>query len=120
MAEKDISMALPEKSIQLERKRPAKPKLLKLVKQPPERNNMSKEAEDLATHVEICAIRYQGINDKFDTVDARLGNIDNNLIEIKNMIMSQQSSKFKTMVTVGGSIMVSLVGLLSYMIVNIK
>lgn len=120
MAEKDINMALPEKSIQPELKRPAKPKLLKLVKQPPERNNMSKEAEDLATHVEICAIRYQVINDKFDIVDSRLANIDSNLLDIKNMIVSQQSSKFKTMLTVGGSIMVSLVGLLGYMIVNLK
>ncbi len=81
---------------------------------------MSKEAEDLATHVEICAIRYQVINDKFDIVDSRLANIDSNLLDIKNMIVSQQSSKFKTMLTVGGSIMVSLVGLLGYMIVNLK
>ena len=81
---------------------------------------MSKETEDLATHVEICAIRYQVIHDKFDTVDARLANIDSNLLDIKNMIMAQQSSKFKTMLTVGVSIMVSLVGLLGYMIVYLK
>lgn len=80
---------------------------------------MSKEAEDLATHVEICAIRYQAIQDKFDNVDATLTNIERNLTELKDMISRSQNSKFQTMLTVGGSIMISLVGLLGYMIVNL-
>ena len=33
---------------------------------------MSKESQDLATHVEICAIRYEGIQQRFAAIDARL------------------------------------------------
>jgi len=108
------------KSTQPELKRPAKPKRFELVKQPPERNNMSKESEDLSTHVEICAIRYEGIQKQFETVDSRLDRIDANLEDIKSMISGSKDSKFRTMVNTAGTIIVALLGVLGYMIVNLS
>ena len=80
---------------------------------------MSRETEDLSTHVEICAIRYQGIADKFEAVDATLSRIDTNLAEIKELINRQRDARFNTMVTTAGTVIVALLGVLGYMIVKL-
>lgn len=81
---------------------------------------MSREAEDLATHVEICSVRYQGIQDKFETVDLRLNNIERNLIEIKDMITRQGDQKFRAVVAALGTVLIGFLGLLGYVIVHLK
>jgi hypothetical protein len=81
---------------------------------------MSREAEDLATHVEICAVRYQGIQEKFDIVDARLDNIDRMLVEIKEMINRQSDRKFNAVVGSLATVLTAFLGLLGYVIMNIK
>lgn len=81
---------------------------------------MSRESEDLATHVEICSVRYQGIQDKFETVDARLNSIERNLIEIKDMINRQGDQKFRAVVAALGTVLVGFLGLLGYVIVHLK
>ncbi len=81
---------------------------------------MSREAEDLATHVEICAVRYQGIQEKFDIVDARLDNIDRMLVEIKDMINHQGDRKFNAVVGALATVAAAFIGLLGYVIMNIK
>ena len=80
---------------------------------------MSKESQDLATHVEICAIRYEGIQQRFAAIDARLDRIDATLEDIKNMISGGKDSKFRTMISTAGTIIVALLGVLGYMIVNL-
>ena len=80
---------------------------------------MSKESQDLATHVEICAIRYEGIQQRFAAIDARLDRIDATLEDIKNMISGSKDSKFRTMISTAGTIIVALLGVLGYMIVNL-
>jgi hypothetical protein len=81
---------------------------------------MSREAEDLATHVEVCAIRYQGIQEKFSVVDARLDNIDRNLQDIK-VILDRRTGAYSTaMITTGGAVIVALISFLGYLIVNIR
>jgi hypothetical protein len=81
---------------------------------------MSREAEDLATHVEICAVRYQGIQEKFDIVDARLDNIDRMLVEIKEMINRQSDRKFNAVVGSLATVLTAFLGLLGYVLMNIK
>lgn len=81
---------------------------------------MTRESEDLATHVEICAIRYEAINEKFEAVDATLSRIDSGLVDIKRLIADQQDSKFTTMVTTAGTVIVGLLGVLGYMIAKLN
>ena len=81
---------------------------------------MSRESEDLATHVEICAVRYQGIQEKFAMVDARLTNIDRMLTEIKDMIDNQSDRKFKAIVGALATVLAAFLGLLGYLVVHIK
>lgn len=80
---------------------------------------MSRETEDLATHVEICAIRYEAINERFEAVDATLSRIDTTLTDIKTMINNQRDAKFTTMVTTAGTVIVALLGVMGYLIVQL-
>lgn len=49
---------------------------------------MSQEEKDLATHVEICAIRYRAIEEKFDAVDSRLTKLETEVANLKSATQS--------------------------------
>ena len=49
---------------------------------------MSQEEKDLATHVEICAIRYQGIQEKIDGIEERLTKVETDLSALKSTMQS--------------------------------
>jgi hypothetical protein len=88
---------------------------------------MSKEQTDLATHVEICAIRYQGIEDKFNVIERRLDKVETDIsaiktqmqtgfTEIKLLLERQNSSKQTTLITTVGTIVVAVIGVIGYLI----
>ena len=88
---------------------------------------MSKEETDLATHVEICAIRYQGIEDKFNVIERRLDKVETDISaiktqmqtgfsEIKLLLERQNSSKQTTLTTTVGTIVVAVIGVIGYLI----
>ena len=90
---------------------------------------MSKEQSDLATHVEICAIRYQGIEDKFNVIERRLDKVETDIsaiktqmqtgfTEIKLLLERQNSSKQTTLITTVGTIVVAVIGVIGYLITH--
>lgn len=91
---------------------------------------VSREEQDLQTHVEICALRYEGIqnqmkniDERFDRVEAELKDLSSstnkNLGEIKTMLTQAKDEKFKTVVTVAGTIIVALLGVMGYLITHL-
>jgi predicted PurR-regulated permease PerM len=92
---------------------------------------MSKEETDLATHVEICALRYQGIQDKIEKVETKLASLDNelrefkeatstNLNEIKDLISKRMSQSYQNIITTAGTIIVALIAFLGYLLTHIR
>lgn len=92
---------------------------------------VSREEQDLQTHVEICALRYEGIQNQMTKIDERFDKIEaelkelatstsRNLSEIKTMLSGAKDEKFKTMVTVAGTIIVALLGTMGYLITHLK
>ena len=88
---------------------------------------MSKEQTDLATHVEICAIRYQGIEDKFNVIERRLDKVETDIsaiktqmqtgfTEIKLLLERQNSSKQTTLITTAGTVIVAVLSVIGYLI----
>jgi len=88
---------------------------------------MSQEENDLATHVEICAIRYKRIEEKFDDIEQRISKIENQVSdlktqtqqgfsEIKVLLERQNSSKQTTLITTVGTIIVAVIGVIGYLI----
>ena len=90
---------------------------------------MSREDTDLATHVEICAIRYQGIEDKFNVIERRLDKVETDIsaiktqmqtgfTEIKLLLERQNSSKQTTLITTVGTIVVAVLSVIGYLITH--
>ena len=131
MEEQDISGDLqgkPTLALVPKRKRKRKPAPSMPVDTKSE-NNMSREETDLATHVEICAIRYQGIQEKFDDIDKRLSKVETAVAdlksqtqqgfhEIKMLLERQNTSKQTTLTTTIGTIIVAVIGVIGYLIVK--
>ena len=85
----------------------------------------------LNTHEQICAERYKGLELRMDNIESRMDVIssdvkelkqtnDKQFNEIKTMLTTAKDEKFKVMVTVTGTIIVSLIGLLGYLLNHIK
>ena len=90
---------------------------------------MSKEDTDLATHVELCAIRYKGIEDKFDDVEKRLNKIESkvsdlseqiqsNFLEIKLAIEQANNRRDVQVIATMGTIAVAVITAIGYWIVQ--
>ena len=121
-AEKDGSMELTEKYIQPVLVPFGKPKPSKPAKRPPRRkkeSEVSTEA-DLNTHIELCALRYKGIEEKFDSVEKRLDRINDDLSDIKQILDKKSSATTTAIISAGGAIIVALIGFLGYLLTHIK
>lgn len=90
---------------------------------------MSQEERDLATHVEICAIRYQGIEDKFDAIGRRLDKVENDIsliksqmttgfTEIKLMLEKQSNSRFIQLTATIGTVTAAVLAVIGYIITH--
>ena len=88
-------------------------------------------AARLSTHEQVCAERYKGIEVRMDNIEIRVDAIivdikdlkttnDKQFNEIKSMLTNAKDEKFKTMVTVAGTIIVALLGTMGYLITHLK
>jgi len=84
----------------------------------------------LNTHELLCLERYKAIETRMDSIESRVDSIsadvkdlktttDRQFNEIKTMLTSGRDEKFKTMVTVAGSIIVGLLAVLGYLITHL-
>jgi chromosome segregation ATPase len=121
MVESDNSehQGKPQLALVIKSKQPVKKKAIK----------MSQEQQDLATHTEICAIRYKRIEEKFDDIEHRISKIEDQVAdlktqtqqgfsEIKVLLERQNSSRSTTLVTTIGSIIVAVIGVIGYLVTS--
>jgi len=89
------------------------------------RSNMSEEERSLATHVEICAIRYKGIEEKFDGIEKRLTKLEADISNIKastqqgfsdiKLLLEQRNTSKQTQVIASSAaIIVAILGAIGY------
>lgn len=93
-------------------------------------NQIDKTEARLNTHELLCIERYKAIETRMDSIESRVDSIsadvkdlkqtnDRQFNEIKTMLTAGKDEKFKTMVTVAGTIIVGLLGLLGYLITHL-
>jgi len=86
---------------------------------------MSEEERSLATHVEICAIRYKGIEEKFDGIEKRLTKLEADISNIKastqqgfsdiKLLLEQRNTSKQTQVIASSAaIIVAILGAIGY------
>ena len=76
------------------------------------------ERESLEAHVDLCAERYERMDEKMNTMEARLAKVESIVSEIKNMLIEKETLAYKKLVGLGigiiGSLLTALLGLILY------
>ena len=69
-------------------------------------------------------MQMKNIDDRFDKLETDIKDIKDSTLkstsEIKTMLTAAKDEKFKTMVTVAGTIIVALIGMLGYIVSHLK
>ena len=79
------------------------------------------EKQYLEAHVELCAVRYNQLHDKFDAVNHRLDKQEAMLQEIRHAVMSQNDNRNRQLLAWGATLITLLVtatGSLLFMILK--
>ncbi len=108
-----------------------KPRARRLKKETTAVTQIDSTEARLSTHEQVCAERYKALENRMDNIETRMDAIssdvkelkqtnDKQFSEIKTMLTSAKDEKFKTMVTVAGTIIVALLGTMGYLITHIK
>jgi chaperonin cofactor prefoldin len=85
------------------------------------------EAEDLNLHVSLCAERFGNIQQRLDSLDARISIVENKVSSIKNemqtgfseiklLIEQQHTSKTNQVIITLGSIVCAMIAALGYVL----
>jgi hypothetical protein len=88
---------------------------------------MSHEEQNLAAHVEICAIRYKGIQEKIDGIETRITKVETSIADVKNqmhtnfteiklLLEKQSNSRTVQVIATIGTIAAAIIGVIGYMI----
>ena len=80
------------------------------------------EKESLEAHVELCAQRYDTMKENMERMEIRLTNVENIVVQIKNMLAEKENQAYKKLLQFGiaiiGSLLTALLGLLIYVAKN--
>ena len=77
------------------------------------------EKENLEAHVELCAERYDALEEKLDGVEEKVGQLELVVNEIKDMISIMNDSRQKQLIKWGVSIIGTLLVLVGWMTVQL-
>ena len=76
------------------------------------------ERTSLEAHVDICAERYDKMENKMDTMEIRLAKVETIVSDIKNMLIEKETLAYKKLVGLGigiiGSLLTALLGLILF------
>ena len=78
------------------------------------------EKENLEAHVELCAERYNQLNEKLDNLDRRLTIVEEHLVAIRDSITNKTGGINKQLITIGTTVMgvlaTAVIGLLVHLV----
>jgi L-rhamnose isomerase len=74
---------------------------------------LSKEKEDLGIHVDICAERYKGLDERLTAVERKLD-------EVKATVQTLKVDLTKTLIATAGTIIVALIGCAGVIISHLR
>lgn len=90
---------------------------------------MSQEENDLATHVNLCHLRYEQLQEKIDGLEKRLSKVETSISavksemhsgfnEIKLLLEKQNNARFIQIVATVGSISAAIIAVIGYIITH--
>ena len=66
------------------------------------------EKKSLEAHVELCAERYDNLENKLSNLSDRMDTLEGHVIEIKNAVGKNNTGMYKQLVTIGTPVLVAL------------
>ncbi|CAB4158520.1 hypothetical protein UFOVP700_15 [uncultured Caudovirales phage] len=92
---------------------------------------MSQEKNNLETHVELCTLRYEQLDQRIQRVEQQLDRvcqdiqefrttINSEFNEIKTAIAQSKDERFRVSITTAGTIIVALIGLIGYITLGLR
>lgn len=76
------------------------------------------ERTSLEAHVDLCAERYDNMEQKMTTMETRLAKVETIVSDIKNMLVEKETIAYRKLITFGigiiGSLLTALLGMVMY------
>lgn len=76
------------------------------------------EKKSLEAHVELCAERYRFLQNKLDTVDQKMGILDETIKKVHDMIHDLSNRRNDQIVSWGLAIIAGMTGIIGYLLVT--
>ena len=76
------------------------------------------EKKSLEAHVELCAERYRYLEDKLETVETTIRNVNSTVVDIRNMLDGVVNKRNDQLIKWGTAAIGLLVGTVGYLLVN--
>lgn len=76
------------------------------------------EKKSLEAHVELCAERYRFLENKLETVEATVGNVNTMVVDIRDMMDKVVSKRNDQLIKWGTAIIGVLVASVGYLLIN--
>ena len=67
------------------------------------------ERINLEAHVDLCAERYRALEQKLDKLEERMDKLETHLVDIKDALSNESSGQYKTLITIGTTILGALI-----------
>ena len=75
------------------------------------------EKKSLEAHVELCAERYANLDTKLSNLEIRMDKLEGHIVDIKTSLSDTSSGQYKTLITIGTTIVgVLIAGLISVIV----
>jgi len=71
-------------------------------------SSTSIEKKSLEAHVELCAERYENLENKLSNLTVRMDKMEMYLMDIRNTLLESKSNQHKTIITIGTTIVAVL------------
>jgi len=76
------------------------------------------ERTSLEAHVDLCAERYDNMEQKMTTMETRLAKVETIVSDIKNMLVEKETIAYRKLISFGigiiGSLLTALLGMVMY------
>lgn len=76
------------------------------------------ERKNLETHVELCSERYKFLEQKLETVEEKVTGLETVIREVHDMIADMTQRRNDQIVTWGGGIIATLIGVIGWLVVT--
>ena len=76
------------------------------------------EKKNLETHVELCAERYKFMEQKLEVVEEKVTGLEAVIREVHDMVQHMSNKRNDQIITWGGGIIATLVGVIGWLVVT--